>query len=126
VKEIIIIIYVSIVGESFCKKGNAKKIINEIQHQTAEKHLEINDIWPLKAYEIYKNEPLAKEDMDLIKYLGYFIGQTDYDNQIIHFNYLEESLKKQIDLAVQDSDKKSPLFNKLGFMVGIIISIVLL
>lgn len=114
--------------EKIQKKDGLKAhfLINETQHQTVEKALEISEIWPLKANEIYKNEPLTKDDMELIKYFGSFIGQTDYDNQIVHFNYLEESLKKQIDLAVKDSNKKGPLLKKTGFMVGIIISIVLL
>ena len=101
-------------------------LINEIQHQMAAKPLEISKFWPLKAEQVYRNEPLTKEDMDLVKYLGEFVGQTDYDNQIIHFNYLEENLKKQIVTATDELNKKGPLLKKTGFIIGIIISIVLM
>ena len=78
------------------------------------------------ANRVYNSEPLTKEDMDLILYLGTFLGQTDYENQLYHFEYLENNLSLQIKYASEEIERRGPLLKKVGFMVGIIISIVLL
>lgn len=104
----------------------ADLLINDIRHEMFEKTLQIRGIWALKVKEIYRNEPLHKTDLDLISYLGEFIGQTDYENQIFQFEYLESKLTEQIEHATEELNKRGPLLKKTGFIIGIIISIVLI
>lgn len=57
---------------------------------------EIVKIWPEKVEEIYKSEPVTADDMEIMKYPGEFIGQTDFENHIYHFPLnLEEKLKNR-------------------------------
>lgn len=75
--------------------------------------------------EIYKSEPVTADDMEIMKYPGEFIGQTDFENHIYHFTYLEEKLKKQIIEAQENYKKKGPMYSKIGFFLGSIGAIIL-
>ena len=70
--------------------------------------------------------PLQKEDFDTIKYLGTVIGQTDYDNHIFHFSYLEEKLANQIADGKNSLKTKGPMYRKIGFFLGAILAILLI
>ena len=111
-----------------CENNDSKAhfLLNDVRLKMIEKQLQIKEIWPLIANRVYNSEPLTKEDMDLILYLGTFLGQTDYENQLYHFEYLENNLSLQIKYASEEIERRGPLLKKVGFMVGIIISIVLL
>jgi len=63
--------------------------------------------------------------MEIMKYPGEFIGQTDFENHIYHFTYLEEKLKKQIIEAQESYKKKGPMYSKIGFFLGSIGAIIL-
>ena len=102
------------------KIGDSKafSILDELRIDLEEKGGEIVKIWPQKVTETYKNEPLTADDIEILKYPGEFIGQTDFENHIYHFSYLEEKLKKQIKEAQDDFAKKGPMYNKIGFFLG--------
>lgn len=101
-------------------------LVKEVGYEINEKKLQIAEIWPLKVKKIYEKEHLTDIDMELLKYVGSFIGQTDYNNHLTHFQYLEEHLKIQMDEAEEDIRRRGPLLKKMGFLVGIMISLVLL
>ena len=86
----------------------------------------ITEIWSFNVEEIYKNTPLTPDDLETLKYLGSFVGQTDYDNHIFHFSYLEEKLGRQIDEAKANLKLKGPMYRKIGFFLGATLAILLI
>lgn len=84
------------------------------------------DFWAKKVKCIYQDTVLTNEDIEIMIYLGDFIGQTDYNNQIQHFSYMEEKLKNQIEKTKSVYKEKGPLYNKIGFFIGAIIGILLI
>lgn len=91
-----------------------------------EKGLYKRDLWAKKLKCVYQDTVLTNEDIEIMTYLGDFIGQTDYYNQIQHFSYIEENLKAQIEKAKSNYKDKGPLYNKIGFFLGAIIGILLI
>lgn len=115
----------------FCKlkkTGDSKafSILNELRIQLIQKGGEIVKIWPQKVESIYEKEPITSDDMEIFKYPAEFIGQTDFENHIHHFSYLEERLKKQIKEAQGELKKKGPMYGKIGFFLGAIGAILLI
>ena len=86
----------------------------------------MSQIWAQEATRIYKNTPLTDEDMELIRYPGCFLGQTDWQNQQASFEYLEQRLSEQIKQAGQAYAAKGPLYRKIGFFAGGLIAIIFL
>lgn len=115
----------------FCKlkkTGDSKafSLLDELRTELLENNGEIVEIWPQKAECLYENEPVTPDDMEIFKYPGEFIGQTDFENHIYHFSYLEERLKKQIKEAQSEFMKKGPMYSKIGFFLGAIGAILLI
>ena len=104
----------------------ASLLLEDMVLEIRNKPCNISAIWALKAKERYRSEPLKNEDVELIIYVGNFIGQTDYDNQMNKFTYLEDKLKERISDAQNELSKKGPIYKKIGFIIGIMISIVFL
>lgn len=110
------------------KNGDTKgfQLLSNILYEITEKDAEIAQIWPEITNYTYKDTPLKNEDIEIIKFLGTFIGQTDYENQISQFNYIEKKLNAAIEDAKSCYRIKGPLYRRLGFFIGAIISIVFL
>ena len=85
---------------------------------------DIVEIWPQKVDERYAGTALTPKDVELFKYPGQFLGQTDFVNHLWHFEYLETHLRQQIEEARRDYDKKGPLYSHLGFFLGAIGAII--
>ena len=110
------------------KNGDSKafSILDGLRCQINERGGDMVRIWPQKIEELYGDEPLKEDDMEILRYPGEFMGQTDFDNHIYHFSYLEERLRKQIDDAREDLRRKGPMYGKIGFFLGAIIAIILI
>ena len=59
--------------------------------------------------------------MQSICHLGSFIGQTNYENQKMQFEYLEKRLE-----AREESRVKGPMYRRIGFFGGAVAALVLL
>lgn len=107
------------------KKENSTAycLLKEVETCLKEKTAEIPKIWPLKAQETYKNTPVTQDDMSVINYISTFLGQTDYENHIVHFDYLQRKLTVQIEEAQRISVTKGTMYRKIGFFIGAIIAI---
>ena len=106
--------------------SKAFSLLSETGAALGEKNDDIGRIWPQKATTIYKSTSLTAEDMEIIKYPGCFLGQTDWQNQQANFDYLEQRLCEQITQAGQIYTSKGPLYRKIGFFAGGLIAIVFL
>ena len=108
------------------KKDNSRafNLLDEAGTALREKNDEMDRIWVQKASEIYKGAYLTEDDMELIIYPGKFLGQTDWENQQARFDFLEKRLQQQIDSARQDYRVKGPLYRKIGFFAGGLVSII--
>lgn len=113
-------------GEGQNGENKAFALLCESFKEAEQKNAEISEIWPLKAEETYRSAELTPKDIECVKYLGTFIGQTDYENQLYQFEYLESMLKAQIDEAYDELKRRGPLYRKLGFFAGALIGIVLI
>lgn len=108
------------------EKGQSRAFRLLIETGTAlkEKNAEIAGIWSQKADKIYKHAPLTADDMEIIRYPGNFLGQTDCENQQAGFIYIEEKLAAQIDDAEKSCREKGPLYRRLGFFAGGLVAII--
>ena len=113
-------------AESLKEDNRAFSLLRDSFAEAEEKDAEISQIWFQKAEETYKTSELTAKDMESIKYLGIFLGQTDYENQLYQFEYLESMLKNLIGEAYDEWKRKGPLYRKLGFFAGALIGIVLM
>lgn len=91
-----------------------------------EKNGEIEEIWEKNISAVYKNTPLIGEDKEIFNYTGTFLGQTDYENQLQQFQYIEERLLNQIEDARQVYRQKGPMYQRVGFFAGAMAAIVFL
>ena len=81
------------------------------------------NFWAKNLKEIYSNTVITDSDLEIMSYVGEFIGQTDYINHLQHFEYVENKLMKQINIAKEIHIQKGPMYNKIGFFIGAIIGI---
>ena len=108
------------------KNTVAYRLLDRCQTELREKQGEIRSIWLHAAEETYRKTPLTKEDMQSICHLGSFIGQTDYENQKMQFDYLEKRLEEQLTEAREESRVKGPMYRRIGFFGGAVAALVLL
>lgn len=104
--------------------SRAFKLFNEAGTALTEKNAEMNEIWAQEAAKIYKGAYLTADDMELIKYPGSFLGQTDWENHQARFDFLEKRLQEQLDDARNAYTVKGPLYRKIGFFAGGLVSII--
>ena len=112
--------------ESQNEHSRAFKLLGEAGIALEKKNDDMSQIWAQEAIRIYKNTPLTADDMELIKYPGCFLGQTDWQNQQASFEYLEHRLSEHIKQAGQAYTAKGPLYRKIGFFAGGLIAIIFL
>lgn len=105
-------------GKGENRHSKAFELFDNIRVELGRKNAEIIEIWAQKVDEMYRNTPLKSEDLELLKYPGTFIGQTDYDNQQAQFEHLEIRLRQKIDEAREDYNVKGTLYRRLGFFSG--------
>lgn len=108
------------------KSGNSKafRLLEVLGSEIEEKNGNTADFWAKKVTCIYQDTVLTQEDIEILSYPGEFIGQTDFNNHLQHFSYVEEKLKKQIEMAKSLYESKGPMYNKIGFFIGAIIGII--
>lgn len=103
-------------GKKCCSEGF--ELFDKVRFDLTQKEAEIGQIWAHNVDLIYGSTCLTSEDVELLKYPGAFIGQTDYENQLARFDYLEKRLTEQIESARDNYAKTGPLYRKLGFFAG--------
>ena len=86
----------------------------------------IGEIWAQNAEEIYRGTPLTEEDIEIIKFIGTYLGQTDFENQKYQFECTEERLRRQIIQAEETYRQKGPMYRKIGFFGGSLAVLILL
>lgn len=107
------------------KSGSkAFELFDKVRHDIHEKNAEMSQIWAQNAFQIYEGTPLEKEDIDIICYTGTFLGQTDFENQLARFQYLENRLSERIETAKENYACMGPLYRKLGFFSGGLIALI--
>ena len=102
------------------KNGRSKafKLLIEAGTALSEKNDEMGQIWGQEADRIYKGTSLTESDMEIIRYPGSFLGQTDWQNHQASFDYLEQRLGEQLAEAGQVYASKGRLYRKIGFFAG--------
>ena len=108
-------------------KTNDSKAINMLKaivDDFEEKDANLSNLWAKNINTVYDKCPLTDKDKEVISYPGKFVGQTDFVNQMQHFEYTEKQLQFQIEDAIREYNCKSPMFSKIGFFLGAIVAII--
>ena len=106
-------------------KNNSSKaylVLKRVSTDIYENDCYSSDFWAKNLKNIY-NTAITDSDLEIMSYVGEFIGQTDYINHLQHFEYVENKLMKQINIAKEMYIQKGPMYNKIGFFVGAIIGV---
>lgn len=89
-------------------------------------NLPFSSLWEQAIQETYREEPLKKDDLQLMTKCGVFLGQSDYKNQ----KQQMELFLSQLDQHIQDADQniktKGVLYSKAGLSIGAVIAIAML
>jgi len=112
-----------------CKKNGDMRtfsLLESILVDLKEKKSDIALIWAENITEIYADTSVTEKDMDIMAYMGTFLGQTDIENHEKQLEYLKEQLEYQIKEAKEISLTKGPMYQKIGFFCGAIIALVIL
>lgn len=110
------------------KKGNTEAFLflQDCDDALREKHGEINEIWNSSIEKQYGKAGFSPEDLEVLRYGGSFLGQTDYETQQGHFSYLKARLEERIALAQETCRVKGQMYRRIGFFGGAIAAILLL
>lgn len=108
------------------EKRKAFLMVSDVFCELEESGSEIDKIWSEKADFYYRNTPLKPKDIECIKYPSSFLGQTDYENQCYQFEYTERLLAEQTAEAGEEYRVKAPLYRRLGFFAGGLLSVILI
>lgn len=111
--------------QSHNEDTEAFRLLREIQHRldTADDAVRL---WNEGVLHIYGGTAASEEDKQLFQYPGVFLGQTDCENQLFHFDHLENLLQEQLQEAKNAYQVKGPLFSKLGFFIGGMVAVLLM
>ncbi|BBF41904.1 stage III sporulation protein AB [Lachnospiraceae bacterium KM106-2] len=83
-------------------------------------------IWEKAIKEILKDSYLSKLDKEHLMKLGDNLGYLDQQMQIKTIDLYIEQLQLEIDTAVESKKEKTRIYNMLGILSGIFITIVLI
>ena len=97
-----------------------KALITEIKENASYS----SNFWAKNLIRIYGDTVLTEEDIEIMSYVGEFVGQTDYNNHLQHFAYIEDKLLQQITSSKNLYVSKAPMYNKIGFFIGAIIGMI--
>lgn len=103
--------------------SKASELLSAVEERISDTDGGIREIWEEEVNHIYRDAPLTPEDIEAIKYMGNFIGQTNYENHLFHFSYLEEKLACQISESKANFKIKGPMYRKIGFFIGAVFAI---
>lgn len=67
---------------------------------------------------------IKKEDKQVLKEFGNLLGKTNKEGQLNQINFQIELLERQIEKAKKDKEKNEVIYQKLGLILGIGISII--
>ena len=83
-------------------------------------------LWEQAIMLTYKEEPLKKDDLQLMAKCGLFLGQSDYKNQQQQLDIFLAQLNQAIEDADQIMKTKGSLYRKAGISVGAVLAIAFL
>lgn len=84
----------------------------------------VTEAWEKSINE--NSDCLNIEDINSLKPLGKLLGKTDVQGQISQVKIVQEFIDKQMLEAIEDKNKNSIMYKKLGAVVGIMLVIVLI
>ena len=112
------------------KKGDTEsrafRLLFAVQQKLSEEQTNLQSAWEESVKTIYAGTPLTAQDVEVFCYPGTFLGQTDCENQLQQFDYLQDRLRLQIQKAEETYRTKGPLLRRIGFFAGGLIAVVLL
>lgn len=89
-------------------------------------NLSFRESWELAVEDVCSKSSLKKEDIEIIRSLGTYLGQSNSDEQKNFIKLTDEKLKIQFDEAMIEKKSKGKMYGGLGFSIGIIIAVILI
>ncbi len=108
------------------------EIFSSMQHQLlniCSKYYELEGFpldvaFAMSIDEYYPKNILTVEDKEILKKVGYFIGQSNWLSQEEHFKLVNMELNQQIEEAKTIISTKGNVYKKMGISIGIVIAII--
>lgn len=82
--------------------------------------------WSEAIDTLYSDKTLTADDKALLKKIGDFLGQSNWERQQEHFNILNAQLDKHISDAEKIAQSKGGMYRKMGISVGVVVAVVLI
>lgn len=86
----------------------------------------IEEAWKASVLKNYKKTSLTKEDIQIIIDFGKDLGIGNKEIQKNYFIYTKNLLEEQRKKAKKEKEVNSRLYNRLGFLIGLVIVIILI
>ena len=83
-------------------------------------------VWNESIDKVYYNSDLNDKDMEVLKDMGHSFGKSNIHGQSNMFKLAEKRMEIQLEEAISEKQTKGVLFQKLGFIIGIVIVILLI
>lgn len=83
----------------------------------------INNAWNEAVKNSVICDILSKEDIDEIKKIGSWLGDSSVEGQISNINLSSQFLKQRLSKAQSDRDRYFKIYNSFGVLIGIAIVI---
>lgn len=91
-----------------------------------DKQQALGQCWKEAVDDVYCNDPLTAEDLQIMKKCGDFLGQSDYESQKKYFSFVLDKLTKQINEADEFFKIKGRMYSKLGISAGLVLAVILI
>lgn len=105
--------------ESFLLPGQVRRLMSE-------QGMDISDAWEFAVRMVYEKSALTQEDINVLEYVGSYIGQSDFENQQMQFQLTQERIQMQLDDARNMFAQKGSMYRQVGFFAGALVSLVIL
>lgn len=79
------------------------------------------EAWLLALEKHAYDLPLTRDDLDILRRVGSFLGGSDREDQRKHLQLIREQIKHQVFKADEASQKSGRLWNSLGFLFGLVV-----
>lgn len=83
-------------------------------------------LWKNAVDFVYEELPVTREDTDIMKKCGDFLGQSDFAGQQDHFRLLNGQLDRQIRQAEDAAETKGRMYSRMGLSLGMVLTIALI
>ncbi len=107
-------------------KSISKIFLDTWMYLNSRKGYRIEESWTMSLKNNKYFTVLTKEDIEVLSELGKELGIGSKETQKKHFEFVRYLINEQKEMAIREQDKNSKMYNRLGFLIGLSIVIILI